>query len=155
MTTLTLQQNLIKTEIISNIRYENYENKNLPYGEWTNEPDKITWFFPQHNLMAMIVRHPLLGHLCGYVGLPNNHPLYGVSIDDAPGYVHGHWTYADYCDDHICHKALPDEPNKVYWLGFDCAHYNDLSPGLPYTQGTYKNIYYVANEIAQVLEELS
>jgi hypothetical protein len=29
----------------------------------------------------------------------------------------------------ICHVPLPGRPDSVWWLGFDCAHSGDFSPG--------------------------
>ena len=157
MTTSTLElfSSITESKSITNLRYEVYPDRNLPPGEWVNEPDKITWFFPEYNLMGMIVRSEWAGHLCGYIGVPKNHPLQGFHYDNAPGSVHGGWTYANSCEGHICHNALPSEPEHVYWFGFDCAHCGDLSPKLNYTTGTYKNIYYVAKELAEVAPDLA
>lgn len=153
--TLDLFSSITKTKGITNLRYEVYPDRDLPPGEWVNEPDKITWFFPQYNLMGMIVRSEWSGHLCGYIGVPSNNSLHGLDYDNAPGSVHGGQTYGAECSDHICHDALPNEPDHVYWFGFDCAHYGDLSPKLAYTNGTYKDIYYVAKELAEVAPELA
>lgn len=140
---------------MTNLRHSIYPDRELPPGEWLSEPDKITWYFPKYHLMGMISRHKRLGHLCGYIGVPSNHPLYGKHYDNAPGLVHGGWTYGAECADHICHNSLPGEPDQVYWFGFDCAHGDDLSPKIPFTYGTYKNIYYVAKEIVNVAPEFS
>jgi hypothetical protein len=50
-------------------------------------------------------------------------------------YVHGGLTFADSCSDEvredgggICHIPYPGRPADVWWLGFDCAHCDDLSP---------------------------
>lgn len=145
----------LNQETITNLRYEVYPNRDLPPGEWTNEPDKIVWYFPQYNLMGMIVRSKRSGHLCGYIGVPEGHSLHGLHYNEASGSVHGGWTYGNSCGGHICHDALPGEPEHVYWFGFDCAQSEDLSPKLPYTTGTYKNIYYVAKELAEVAPELA
>lgn len=53
---------------------------------------------------------PLYGWGCGYVGIPSDHPYYGLSIDDLPFIdVHGCVTYSE---------SQGDE-----WLiGFDCHH---------------------------------
>ena len=61
-----------------------------------------------------------LGHRCGYVGVPNSHPLYGKHYDDVDVEIHGGLTYADYRKDF-------DETNKLWYFGFDCAHCGDTN----------------------------
>jgi hypothetical protein len=63
----------------------------------------------------------------------------------------------------------PGEPDDVWWLGFDCGHYTDISPGLmalemKYASGaglysfqdprTYKNSAYVRAEVEQLAAQL-
>jgi hypothetical protein len=104
-------------------------------GPWQNEPDKKQWVDEETGLPCLIVRN---GHgaLCGYVGVPNGHPWYGVSYDDVRvegdewPEVHGGLTFSDKCQEggKICHKVEPGEPDDVWWLGFDCAHSGDMWP---------------------------
>ncbi len=99
-----------------------------PDGPWKTEPDWMQW---QHaGYACLIVRHPRLGHLCGYVGVDAAHPFYGRSYNDCDVEVHGGLTYAAKCQGHICH--LPDSgmPDDVWWLGFYAAHLDDLSPAI-------------------------
>lgn len=49
-------------------------------GPWRDEPDKIEWIDPATNLNCMIIRNRH-GVLCGYVGVPEAHPWYGVSYN--------------------------------------------------------------------------
>ena len=44
---------------------------------WENEPDRKEW--TAHGLRCVIKRIEHSGHLCGYVGVPKGHPLYGAS----------------------------------------------------------------------------
>lgn len=46
-------------------------------GPWANEPDKLNWIDPETGLDCMIVRNRA-GNLCGYVGVPESHPWFGV-----------------------------------------------------------------------------
>ena len=123
-------------------------------GPWMAEPDKIQWVDDATNLDCLIVRGPL-GALCGYVGVPPEHPWHGRDYSDthyndegeydtevaktAPDYiieVHGGLTYADLCqegveeDRGVCHIPLDGRPHNVWWFGFDCAHSHDLSPAM-------------------------
>lgn len=110
----------------------------FPVGPWTGEPDKVQWVDPATDLDCLILRNRL-GALCGYVGVPPQHPWHGNDYDDARAAdgdwpnVHGGLTYADKCredagDDAICHVPATGRETDVWWLGFDCAHAGDLSP---------------------------
>lgn len=48
-------------------------------GPWTNEPDKAQWI--AHGLDCLIVRNQS-GALCGYAGVPEKHPLFGVGYSE-------------------------------------------------------------------------
>lgn len=99
-------------------------------GPWQEEPDKVEWTtlgFP-----CLITRIPRLGHLCGYLAVPPGHPWHGKSYNDE-GWdpeVHGGLTYAAKCSEFVCHVPAAGESDDVWWLGFDCAHSWDVSPGL-------------------------
>lgn len=113
-------------------------------GEWTSEPDKVHWIDPDTDLDCLMVRNPRSGNWCGYVAVTEGHPFFaqpydecrtGSGSDDGWIDVHGGLTYSDFCaesDDPsvgICHVPGPGRPHKVWWLGFDCAHAWDFSPG--------------------------
>jgi hypothetical protein len=93
-------------------------------GPWVDEPDRVEW--RSHGLPCLIVRNKSNGALCGYVAVPPGHALYGLR--DLPLDVHGGITYADACNEHICHVPREGEPAHVWWFGFDCAHAEDLVP---------------------------
>lgn len=91
------------------------------------------------------------GHLCGYVGLPEGHPLFGKNYDDVDAEVHGGLTYA----------GTDLEPEtKLWWLGFDCAHSGDVVPGIRGFDSedgysTYKDEAYVFNELTSLAKQLA
>ncbi len=66
-----------------------------------------------------ILRHPIFGHLNGYIGVPKGHPWYGEEPDVD---VHGGITYQNY-------KLPMDEKSQDdYWyLGFDTGHWCDTN----------------------------
>jgi hypothetical protein len=149
-----------------------------PSGEWDGEPDKVQWQDKETGLPCMAKRHDHSGHWCGYVGVAEGHPAFGVGYDDVrigeewPS-VHGGLTYADFCDKDadeargICHLPSEGEPTKVWWLGFDCAHSGDYGPrdkfyertlGYPFTcrpDAQYRTLAYVKNECASLARQLS
>ena len=124
-------------------------------GPWQDEPDRVEWRF--EGFACLMVRQPDQGHWCGYVGLPPGHPWHGKDPDDAQ--VHGGITYGSPCEGVVCHVPQPGEPDEVWWLGFDCAHSGDLSPGSmqrygwPPMSGTYKDRAYVEREVEQLARQ--
>lgn len=95
---------------------------------WESEGDRKEW--TAHGLKCLILRHPSAKHLCGYVGVPVGHPYHGLSEDWADGEphwpdldVHGGVTWTG----ELPHDGSPDDP--LWYIGFDCAHSGDLSPG--------------------------
>ena len=71
------------------------------------------------------------------MGVPEGHRAYEREYDDVPAVVHGGLTYAGPCQEEaggpehgICHIPQPGRPDKVWWLGFDCAHFMDRMPAM-------------------------
>jgi hypothetical protein len=137
----------------------------IPAGPWDDEPDKAHWVDPETDLDCLIHRNPL-GALCGYVAVPPGHPYYEKDYDDVDVEVHGGLTYADKCregadpSEGICHVPLPGRPEDVWWLGFDCAHLWDLTPGMEdlgvtLPDETYRDFEYVKAEIEQLAKQLA
>jgi hypothetical protein len=175
---------------VTPIREVTYIDKSeWPDGPWKSEPDKVQWKDKATGLPCLAVRNRHSGHWCGYVGVAEGHPAFELPYDDASALgpehkdgwkgldVHGGLTYSAFCqddedaEDHgICHVPQPGEPDRVWWLGFDCAHSGDLSPKLGYTAGmlkvyadileqkrsyeTYQTLEYVQGECARLAEQL-
>ena len=145
-------------------------------GEWDAEPDKLQWPDEATGLPCLVVRHPRLGHLCGYVGVAPGHPLHGQPYQaiEADIEVYGGLTYSEGCEagepeaEAICHVPGPGEPGDVHWFGFDCAHAGDHTPGLHRTDypgeigrllkltrhDTYRALAYVKAECARLAKQL-
>lgn len=112
-----------------------------------NEPDRVD--FVAHGFPCILQRNPM-GAWCGYVGIPKDHKFYGQD-EDLDLDVHGGITYAEECNDHICH----DSTEKVWWLGFDCAHAYDHVPKLGFFNGqVYRTMAYAQNETERLAEQL-
>jgi hypothetical protein len=139
---------------------------------WKNEPNRKEW---RHAGFPCLIVRSHLGALCGYVGVPPGHPLFG-DVERASGLlsVHGGVTYGGTCRGPICHKPLPGEA-EVFWFGFDCAHAWDVVPGLvelmtsverdlglwgvqrptfQESRSTYKDLAWVTREVEQLAEQL-
>lgn len=142
-----------------------------PHGPWQSEPDKRQWTDLQTNYPCLIVRNHF-GALCGYVGVTLTHPTYGHCYKDniiTNISVHGGVTYTGPCQKSnavsneklICHIPDADEPDNIWWIGFDCAHYSDFLPNypsnymfLPLNHETYRNIDFVTHECESLAKQL-
>lgn len=147
---------------------------------WLSEPNEATWVDPHSSYTCAILRVGKLGHLCGYVQLPLDHPLNGgkeyFSLDAdeilARGpaifaearasqkltsiQVHGGITYNA--------KGLPGSSiltegsrKEHYWIGFDCCHSDDLLPGLKPAVAnnyTYRSWDFVQAEVTELAAQL-
>jgi hypothetical protein len=127
-------------------------------GPWQSEPDRVQFEDPDTGLPCLIIRSHL-GALCGYVGIPESHPLFGVSYTDIENIsVHGGLTFSDNIEQDV-------ETEKLWWLGFHCAHIYDLIPYQAPTmrkhglhdfghKGIYRDINYVKYQIADLAKQL-
>lgn len=146
---------------------QHYHKESWGKGPWENEPDKATWVDKDTGLACMFHRNTL-GALCGYVGVPNTHPVYKQHYDKVDVDVHGGLTFAGLCshgEDEsygICHVPEPGQPDDVWWLGFDCAHLYDLSPYMNARPNlveitndcTYRDRAYVEDQIEKLASQL-
>ena len=137
-------------------------------GPWQDEPDRVDFVHAGFACLANR-RGDELGHWCGYVGVPKEHPAYGKQGEDVDVEVHGGVNYAHKCAGEICHVPAPGMPDDVWWLGFDCAHAGDLAPGLRAVlrrvgipdreqsifRDEYRTLAYVRREIESLAEQLA
>ncbi len=75
---------------------------------------------------VMVRRGGLPCVLCGYVGVPRGHPDYGASMEilEDELAVHGGVTWADGVHDGDGWQWA--WAGDVWWIGFDCGHYDDI-----------------------------
>lgn len=89
-----------------------------------------------------IKKHSYFGHLCGYVHIPKEHPLSGITPDFI---CHGGITYSDF-----------DGDNWV--LGFDCAHAQDYLPLKPNyassNPANFKDEEFVTNQLFNLTKQI-
>ena len=156
------------------------EKVGLPDGVWKDEPDKAQWVDPSTDLDCLIVRNHS-GVLCGYVGVPPEHPAHGHEYNDLNVAVHGGLTYANSCNEDaeeghgICHIPEPGRPDDVWWFGFDTGHHTDYVPGMAdemarivksskelsdlawrgFTPADYKTFDYVKTEVEALATQLA
>lgn len=70
-------------------------------GVWLGEADKVAFRDPATGYECIMMRATHGGHLCGFVGVPPEHPLYGYRKDAIPLAmdidVHGGLNYSETC----------------------------------------------------------
>ena len=81
-------------------------------------------------------------YYCGYVGLKEGNPYYGMEYDDIPVYCHGDLTYGRFYMQEGEWSTDEFLDNGYYWIGFDCNHLYDsiLSCDLEYVTAGCKQI---------------
>jgi len=145
-------------------------------GPWQKEPDKRQWLTAA-GMPGLIVRNLMTGNLCGYAGVALGHPMFGKDTLDHDDdsllrlIVHGGITFTGLCTPHedesrgICHKVEPGEPDKVWWLGFDCGHRVDVSPRMKVedpeihaltrsADAKYRDLAYVTAQVEKLAAQL-
>lgn len=134
------------------------ENTRTP---WLYESDIMAWTDVETGLKCLIRRVPGMGHLCGYVRIMRGHPFYGKDAQRIKLEVHGGVAVA---------RRVYDKRwmRRGYWVGFECAHLNDLVPmyktskylnailGAPpmLARGTYRDMQFVYRETTHLAQQL-
>lgn len=90
---------------------------------------------------CIILKHEY-GHLCGYVGLSKEHKLFGKPNEDIYADVHGGVTFAGWL-----------ERADTWFVGFDCAHADDLVPKIT-KSGIYRDEAYVTEQCESLARQL-
>lgn len=123
-------------------------------GPWDDEPETFD-FTDDVTGYPIALRRNTWGAWCGYIGVPNDHALFGKGYDtEIPGAEIDDATKIDqvgvitvFCHAGLggnprvdilvrCHGGLtyadkgwwPDETRAAWWFGFDCSHSDDLCP---------------------------
>lgn len=103
----------------------------------TTDTDRRTWVESTGETegLAWVVVANSMGHRCGYVSVPEDHPWFGCGYSDPVNPL----MYADDWENHIDSKVdvhggitFADKKPPVdgdfaedWWFGFDCAHAGD------------------------------
>lgn len=74
---------------------------------------KIEKEWTAYGLQCVVSQPRQYQNRCGYVRLPIGHRYWGKGYDELDVSVHGGLTFAERAED------------GAWWIGFDCAHYND------------------------------
>lgn len=109
--------------------------------------------FNYKDFTCLILRQDM-GHLCGYIEIPEDHPYYDKGYDDMDLFVHGGLTFFGDFDKFDFGIAINNIIHNKCYVGFDCAHSGDLMPIGLTMYGTYRDMTYVRNEIEYVVDQL-
>ena len=114
--------------------------KNLGYGEWVEEFDRVIFEYMDYECMVHRAYKGdkktnlfFSGHLCGYVKIEGKDLLQNQSAIKQIS-----------CHCGITYNSL-FKYNSVYpenWIGFDCAHEGDIIPSIEMIRKTSKNCTY-------------
>lgn len=128
-----------------------YMSKKKP---WLIEPDYLN--YKDRGFDCLILRGPS-GSLCGYVGIPVKHRACQQEIQNDLE-VHGGITFSRRGENNSHHYLKTDSGRTIHWIGFDCAHYNDMIPQLSdllgRANGIYRDIPFVKKEIERLVDQL-
>lgn len=102
-------------------------------------------------------------HYCGYVGVPFDHVSIGASASVKDSIkVHGGITFEGNVKS-LSIKLAGEAYENLYWFGFDCAHYSDLTLndirfrliGVPFRSGAeYRKQPYVEQQCELLAKQL-
>lgn len=122
-----------------------------PAGVWDSEPDELEWKDEGSGLKCRMMRHALMGHWCGWVGIHEGHRLFGVETSEIEMSVHGGLTTCGWMDG----------DQGTWWLGFDCGHAYDFCPAKAQWMKlwkragrNYKTVEFVKAECAKLAGQL-
>lgn len=146
-----------------------------PDGPWKLEPDKMLWIDEKSGYECLIRRIKDMSHLCGYVGITKEHPLYQTSIIEFRSNsiledyfsIHGNITMScggkAFIEEPGLHNRIgraPIEnrpsPDEIWWIGIDFIHNQDLipltsnDPNDNNGERIYRDIGYVTKEVTKL-----
>ena len=139
--------------------------KRAVYGPWFSEPDWAAWD-DDYSGCACAVQRNRSGAWCGYVFLPDGHPVdqprkHNPADDDDLSFggdlTHGDPVWLD------CHGGvtwhgpmnIPEANLSGTAVGFDCCHSSDAAPTHDWSGGTYSDLEYVVDETTKLAAQIS
>lgn len=126
-------------------------------GPWQQEPDRIEWVDDTTGLFCLILRKPS-GVLSGYVGVPKDHLFFLKPHHLLRLWVHRGLSYCNLSqgDNETGIRYTPGlkDPGSLWWFGFSCDSEDDLFPSYRGSMGEYRDIEYVTQEIASLIEQI-
>lgn len=141
---------LIRIEAPPNERHYKNPRGSLPEGAWSQEPDKVVWIDEVTKLDCMLLRNDL-GTWCGYVGVPETHPYFGLDCKRVEFAFEREIDFSSTCkvgaseDEKVVCHCRTYEHGETWWFGFNLASCWDYIPILTHQVATtqdYRDINY-------------
>ena len=123
------------------------DRSSWPPGPWDHEPDSVSWISAVG--LPCEMRRGGLGIWCGYVGTRPDHPVWKLDAESVLETHHG-VTLVALSEEFPNERAMPP---GFKWVGFDCGHAYDVSPGLLIMVAisrTYREVAYVQAQCEQL-----
>lgn len=100
-------------------------------GPWQEEPDLVEWRLGGVSYPLLIVRGEA-GVLCGFVGVPETHPLHGTFLRDDATLTSPDLPEVISATRPCGQVFIPtNEPPTCWWLGFHCGSDREFVPAMP------------------------
>ena len=126
-----------------------FDRKQWPAGPWDDEPDSFAFEHAGFKCKGERNNH---GVWCGYVLVPNDHPIRYAGEGELDALeCHGGVTWSR------------DDGDGDFWVGFDCGHAWDFSPGMAAQMPShvllpgekYRDLAYVKQNCRSMAEQLN
>lgn len=114
-------------------------------GQTFGEANLMLWEDDATGLSCVAIRDERGLFYAGYVGVENNHPCWGLAIDELPRIlVHGGVTFSG-------------AREYLHWIGFHCCHKLDIAPGFGRGRScdTYRDLKYVVLQCEKLAKQLA
>jgi len=147
--------------------------------QWESEPNLKRFKHKGH--LCKIKRHDTMLHLCGYIGVPKGHVMYGLKYDESSPFLKktlnrikkkkvdpqdlglGQMLHAMMGSYNATPESIlmvhggvtfsgSQEGSDLWWFGFDCNHYRDLAPGM--SDSKISEMDGIPNEIREAFAKL-
>jgi hypothetical protein len=149
-----------------------YDKKGLPPGKWHNEPDFCYW---ERKLPCLVVRDMGTGLWRGFVGINEDHPYYGKSLEELIRIPGATDIYLSVYGGISAAGRLPPKfkefSKNYWWVSIETCHGGDLVPMLRpedmsdsndpnvakalVSSQTYKDMKFIRNEVNKLSSLLS
>lgn len=119
--------------------------------DYKYEKDIDGLLFTYKNSICLILRNTHMGHLCGYVGVPEGRKFYRAHYDTISNEIDCdiELTWSGFRLNHQFVNKYKD----LWWVGFDCGHFNEWMPKMPRIEKYDSSIQLVYRSIPWVMEE--
>lgn len=147
-------------EVIAHAKHR-IDRSNWGKGPWDNEPDFEVFQIcgAGWNYLGIVRRLPM-GNLSGYVMQLVDDPCYNFTMNDCSDLdVHGGVTFGNTHPD-IANLTTVQFDN-LWFIGFDCGHANDFTPGLDnrlhgyHGTLTYRDWKFVKQQVISLAEQIA